>query len=164
MSGTIKVELSNDDGKEVVEFNAVDVLAHNGEMRSWDELASDSADPHLQMSLAEDYALFHFKRRHGDQGGYHTHVIEGLTDGDDGLAPNADCPTVLVEKMQAAVDSGSITNAKQADEAVCKFLGESNLNISSSAYEALCATLCDIAGNAFPGGWDDYPLAAPQAM
>lgn len=86
----ITVELSNDDGSEEVTFPVVDLLAYHGEARSWQELAT--ADPHLQMSLAEDYALHHFKRRHGDEGEYRVDVLSGLTD-DAEAASSAHTPS-----------------------------------------------------------------------
>ncbi len=74
----IVVELTADGEKpERVSFKASEVLSHHGEGRTWDELLND---PHqyLQMSLAEDYALYAFKRRFGDMGVYEVNVIAGL--------------------------------------------------------------------------------------
>ena len=65
----------------------------------------------------------------------------------------------LVGKLQAQIDAGQITSAKQADEAVCELLGESGLNIESGEYSDLSAALCDVAGKEFPGDWEDYPKA-----
>lgn len=78
----IRVRLENRDNgdRETVVFPAVDVLAHHGETRSWEELASDPSHQHLQMSLAEDYALYAFKRRYGDEGDYEVTVLNGLTE------------------------------------------------------------------------------------
>lgn len=72
---TIKVRFTNDSGSETVEFKSSEVLAHNGETREWDELAKDSQHQHLQTSLAEDYALWTFKRKFGDQREYRVDVI-----------------------------------------------------------------------------------------
>lgn len=73
-------------------------------------------------------------------------------------------PQPLVEKLQTTIDSGAIVDAKQADEAVCRLLGESGLAMDSAEYEALSARLCDIAGKAFPGDWEDYPVQVDDAQ
>lgn len=63
---------------ERVTFKASEVLCHHQETRTWDEIASDPHQ-HLQMSLAEDYALWAFKRRFGDMEEYEVHVVSGLS-------------------------------------------------------------------------------------
>ena len=76
----ISVRLEGDDSEEIVEFSAADVLAHNEETRSWEQIASDAGNSFAQESMAEDYALFRFKRKYGDHGDYHVTVLAGLTD------------------------------------------------------------------------------------
>ena len=76
----IKVRLENESGGETVEFTANDVLAHNGDTRSWEEVGNDPSHQFAQASLAEDYALYFFRRRHGDQGDYRVDVLSGLTE------------------------------------------------------------------------------------
>jgi hypothetical protein len=41
-----------DDREEVVEYNASEVLMHNSETRTWEELGADPQHQQLQMSLA----------------------------------------------------------------------------------------------------------------
>lgn len=85
MTQSITVELSNDDGSEQVTFPVRDLLAHHAQTRSWEDLAAES---YAQMSLAEDYALHYFKRRHGDHSVYRVEVISGLSDdANDDAAP-----------------------------------------------------------------------------
>jgi hypothetical protein len=76
----IKVRLENESGVETVEFTAHDVLSHNGETRSWEEIGNDPSHQFAQVSLAEDYALYFFRRRHGDQSNYRVDVLSGLTE------------------------------------------------------------------------------------
>ncbi len=68
---------------ERVTFRASELLRHHQEARTWDEIASDPHQ-HLQMSLAEDYALWAFKRRFGDMEEYEVHVVSGLSETCDG--------------------------------------------------------------------------------
>lgn len=92
----IKVQLRDSEGNdEVVEFNASDVLKHNEEARSWAEVGRDEAAQHAQMSWAEDYALYAFKRKFGDMDEYEVTVLEGLSELDESLDEVA--PTVLVD-------------------------------------------------------------------
>jgi hypothetical protein len=92
----IKVELRDSEGRaEVVEFNASDVLKHNDDARSWAEVGRDEKNQHAQMSWAEDYALYAFKRKYGDMADYEVTVLEGLSEPDESLDEVA--PTVLVD-------------------------------------------------------------------
>lgn len=83
----IRVQLSGDHGIEIVEFNALDVLKHHGETRTWQELVLDPSHQHPQISLAEDYALYRFRRRHGDMRSYEVDVLSGLTTFEKPSAP-----------------------------------------------------------------------------
>lgn len=68
----IRVRLENDDGEEVVEFQAAEVLAHHmpGSKHGWDDLSEQD-----QMSFAEDYALWAFKRKFGDHREYRVDIL-----------------------------------------------------------------------------------------
>lgn len=77
----IVVSLIAEDGsREEVEFRASEVLEYNGEDRAWAELANDPVHQYLQTSLAEDYALWKFRRQYGDDGEYEVNVERGLTE------------------------------------------------------------------------------------
>ena len=78
----IKVRIEGASGSEDVVFSIADVLSYNGESRTWEEIGNDPTHEYAQMSLAEDYALFHFRRRFGDQGEYKVDVLQGLTQRD----------------------------------------------------------------------------------
>ena len=99
----IKVRLRDSESQdEEVEFNASDVLKHNGENRSWAELGRDPLHQHAQMSMAEDYALYAFKRKFGDMEAYEATVLEGL----DG--PNADVKNDLAPAVVEAAQFHSM--------------------------------------------------------
>ncbi len=67
----IKATLENDNGSEEIEFHASDVLAHHmpGSTHGWNDLSEQD-----QQSFAEDYALWAFKRKHGDHTEYRVDV------------------------------------------------------------------------------------------
>ena len=75
---SVRLQLVDDDSNvEIVDFYAADVLAHHEETRSWAELDTDD---YAQESLAEDYALWAFRRRYGDEREYNVEVLDGLTE------------------------------------------------------------------------------------
>lgn len=90
----IRVELVGEAGRETVEFNALDVLKYHEEPRTWQELVLDEEHQHLQMSLAEDYALYHFRRKFGDKADCQVTILSGLSD----LAPAVDVPPLIVQR------------------------------------------------------------------
>lgn len=99
MNPVIRVELRNSDEEvEEFDFHASDVLKYHGETRSWAEVGRDESHQYLQMSLAEDYALYTFKRALGDMDPYEVDVVEGLSDQEEELEAG-DLPA-LVEASQ----------------------------------------------------------------
>lgn len=126
MNPLIKVELRDADGAvEEVEFRASEVLKHNGETRSWAEVGRDPSHQHLQMSLAEDYALYAFKRQHGDMEPYEANVLEGLSAQEEEL--DADALPALVDASQFHSMRGHVAEGVRV-----KFASGEELNVRSA--------------------------------
>lgn len=126
MNPLIKVELRDADGAvEDVEFRASEVLKHNGETRSWAEVGRDPSHQHLQMSLAEDYALYAFKRQYGDMEPYETNVLEGLSDQEEEL--DVDALSALVEASQFHPMRGHVAEGVRV-----KFASGEELNVRAA--------------------------------
>lgn len=66
-----------------------------------------------------------------------------------------DLIAVATEEMRARIDDGRITTARDADQAAADVAAEFVGNSDSDDYIAVCAALCDIAGQEFPGEWDE---------
>ena len=61
-------------------------------------------------------------------------------------------------KLEGQIEDGTITTAKEADEAAAEIAGEVfDFRRQPAAFEQLSARLCEIAGREFPGDWEDYP-------
>lgn len=58
------------------------------------------------------------------------------------------------EKFSWRLADGRIGNAKEADEAAAEIAGDTNLPHDSQAFEYVLSKLYQIAGEAFPGEWE----------
>lgn len=66
------------------------------------------------------------------------------------------------EQFRAEIDKERVKDARRADERAAEIAGEysetHNFSMESEEHEALVTALCKIAGEEFPGDWEDYPL------
>lgn len=126
MNPVVRVELRNSDGEvEEFDFRASDVLKYHGETRSWAEVGRDESHQHLQMSLAEDYALYTFKRAFGDMDPYEVDVVAGLSDQEEELEAG-DLPA-LVEASQFHSMRGHVAEGVRV-----RFSSGEELNVRSA--------------------------------
>jgi hypothetical protein len=78
---------------------------------------------------------------------------------DNAYSPSIILATVTrrpTARLRAEIRAGTITTAQAADERAAELSGEAGYDLESDDHDAVTAALCQEAGRAFPGDWEDY--------